>query len=69
MNAFKSAFIAGTVLAGAAALAPPAISAETERYDSSTKIAAQRAAMAPLARLDGQWRGTATIHLPSGETR
>lgn len=69
MHAFKSAFVAGAVLAGAAALVHPATSAEPERHDPSAKIAAQRAAMAPLARLDGQWRGTATIHLPSGETR
>ncbi len=69
MNAFKSVFVAGAVLAGTAALVQPAISAEPEHHDPAAKIAAQRAAMAALARLDGQWRGTATIHLPSGETR
>ncbi len=68
MNAFKSTFAAGLVLAGTAAFVQPAISAEPERHDPSAKTAAQRAAMAPLARLDGQWRGTATYHLPTGET-
>lgn len=67
MNAFKSTLAAGLVLAATAALVP-AISAEPERHDPSAKIAAQRAAMAPLARLDGLWRGTATLHLPTGET-
>lgn len=69
MHAFKSTFAAGLVLAGTAAFVQPAISAEPEHHDPAAKIAAQRAAMAPLTRLDGQWRGTATLHLPTGETR
>jgi hypothetical protein len=35
-------------------------------YDPAPRIAAQRDAMKPLAALDGEWRGTATITMPNG---
>jgi hypothetical protein len=38
-----------------------------ERPDPATLIAAQREAMAPLAMMDGVWRGPAWTLLPSGE--
>ncbi|MBI1851266.1 MAG: DUF1579 domain-containing protein [Planctomycetes bacterium] len=38
-----------------------------ERPDPAKLIAAQKAAMAPLAFMDGVWRGTAWTILPSGE--
>lgn len=41
--------------------------AEPERPTPAARIAAQREAMAPLARMDGVWRGPAWILLPSGE--
>jgi hypothetical protein len=37
------------------------------RPDPATLIAAQREAMAPLAFMDGMWRGSAWTILPSGE--
>jgi hypothetical protein len=37
------------------------------RPDPATLIAAQREAMAPLAWMDGVWRGPAWVILPSGE--
>ena len=37
--------------------------------DAAARIAAQKEAMAPLAYLDGVWRGPATTTLPSGEKR
>jgi hypothetical protein len=37
------------------------------RPDPTALIAAQRAAMVPLAWMDGVWRGSAWIMLPSGE--
>jgi len=37
------------------------------RSDPATVIAAQREAMAPLAAMDGVWRGSAWTILPSGE--
>ncbi len=37
------------------------------RPDPATLIAAQREAMAPLAYMDGVWRGTAWTILPSGQ--
>ena len=39
------------------------------RADPTALIAAQRAAMVPLAWMDGVWRGPAWIVLPSGEKR
>lgn len=33
-----------------------------------TRLAAQRDAMAALASLDGEWRGTSTFHAPNGKT-
>ena len=39
------------------------------RPDPAATIAAQEAAMAPLDMLDGVWRGSARITLPSGEKR
>src|SRR5262249_59043420 len=38
-----------------------------ERADPAALIAAQREAMAPLAYMDGVWRGSAWTVLPSGE--
>jgi hypothetical protein len=38
-----------------------------ERPDPAKLIAAQKEAMAPLAYMDGVWRGTAWTMLPSGE--
>ncbi len=38
-----------------------------ERSDTATLIAAQREAMAPLAILDGVWRGSASTILQSGQ--
>ncbi len=69
MSTCKSLLLTSALIAGAATSPRLAMSAEPEQYDPSARIAAQRSAMAPLAQLDGQWRGTATIHLPSGETR
>jgi hypothetical protein len=50
----------------AAAGAPLAASAQG-RPDPTVAIAAQREAMAPLAYMDGVWRGPASTTLPSGE--
>lgn len=50
------------VLLPLAALAQP-------RHDPEKAIAAQKEAMAPLAYLDGVWRGPAWILMPSGEKR
>jgi hypothetical protein len=44
-----------------------ATAAELERPTPAVLIAAQREAMAPLARMDGVWRGPAWSLLPSGE--
>jgi len=41
--------------------------ASGQRPDPATQIAAQREAMAPLAFMDGVWRGPAWTILPSGE--
>lgn len=43
------------------------LSASGQRPDPATQIAAQREAMAPLAFMDGVWRGPAWTILPSGE--
>ncbi len=43
------------------------LSASGQRPDPATLIAAQREAMAPLAFMDGVWRGPAWTILPSGE--
>ena len=53
------------LLAVAAALSS-SVAAQT-RPDSATLIAAQKEAMAPLAYMDGVWRGPAWTILPSGE--
>ena len=37
--------------------------------DPQVLIAAQREGMAPLAYMNGVWRGPATVTLPSGEVR
>ncbi|GAA4854864.1 hypothetical protein [Luteimonas vadosa] len=58
----------GALLAAGLPLAVVAAD-QPDPHNPSPRIAAQRAAMAPLAKLDGHWRGTATIVLPSGETR
>src|SRR5262252_10569683 len=54
-----------SLLAGAAAL--PSILSAQGRPDSAALIAAQKEAMAPLAFMDGVWRGPAWTILPSGE--
>jgi hypothetical protein len=46
--------------------AAPTVSAQAGP-DSGTRIAAQREALAPLAYMNGVWRGTATTTLPSGD--
>ncbi len=45
---------------------PPFVSAQS-RPEPATLIAAQKEAMAPLAFMDGVWRGPAWTILPSGE--
>ena len=47
---------------GCAGLSSPAIG----QVPGAARIAAQREAMAPLARLDGVWRGKAWTMLPTG---
>ena len=54
-----------SLLAGAAAL--PSILSAQGRPDPAALIAAQKEAMAPLAFMDGVWRGPAWTILPSGE--
>lgn len=49
-------------------LAAPAHAAEPNPHDPAPRLAAQREAMTPLARMDGQWRGAATVTLPNGQT-
>jgi len=56
-----------SVIAAAAALACAAIPAAAQGpYDPAARIAAQRTAMARLARLDGVWRGPAWTLTPQG---
>ena len=50
----------------AAFAATPALLAQAGP-DPATRIAAQREALAPLAFMDGVWRGPATTTLPSGD--
>jgi hypothetical protein len=52
------------LLAATAAAAPPAAA---QRPDPAALLAAQRTAMAPLAWMDGVWRGPAWTVLSSGE--
>jgi hypothetical protein len=54
------------VLALLAAAAGAASPASGQQEDPATLLAAQRAAMAPLAMMDGVWRGSAWTVLPSG---
>ncbi|MFL5539193.1 MAG: DUF1579 domain-containing protein, partial [Longimicrobiaceae bacterium] len=54
------------VLALLAASAGAASPASGQQEDPATLLAAQRAAMAPLAMMDGVWRGNAWTILPSG---
>lgn len=49
------------------ALALPAVATAQGRPDPEAALAAQREAMAKLAMLDGEWRGTAWTITPSGE--
>jgi hypothetical protein len=49
------------------ALALPAVAPAQGRPDPEALLAAQREAMAKLAMLDGEWRGTAWTITPSGE--
>lgn len=58
--------IAALALTLAALSAPPAAHAQG-RPDPSVLLAAQREAMAKLAMLDGEWRGTAWTLSPGGE--
>lgn len=62
----RSLAVAGLAIV-AAALGAPAASPAQERPDPAALIAAQRQAMAPLAFMDGVWRGPAWTILPSGE--
>lgn len=60
------------LFAASVAAAPPRAAETSEREAERAPvqreaIAQQREAMAALARLDGEWRGTATATLPSGE--
>lgn len=50
-------------------LAAPAAALAQGRPDPQALLAAQREAMQKLAMMDGEWRGTATMILPSGEKR
>lgn len=61
--------IAFIMLTAVGAMMHPLVVAGADPYDPAPRTAAQRAAMAPLSNLDGEWRGTVTIQLPSGETR
>ena len=57
--------IAALVMMGGASLT----ASGQGRPDPAALIATQRAAMVPLAWMDGVWRGSAWIVLPSGEKR
>lgn len=46
----------------------PMLSVAQARPDPAALIAAQREAMQALAAMDGNWRGTATHHMPGGQT-
>src|SRR6478672_3159841 len=61
----KPALIALACLA--AAMGAPSRASAEGRTDPAAAIAAQREAMAPLAYMDGVWRGPAATTLPSGE--
>jgi len=61
---YRHSLAALALLATVAGAAPPA--AAQGPPDPAATLAAQRAAMAPLARLDGVWRGPAWTLLPSG---
>src|SRR6478672_10643990 len=61
----KPALIALACLA--AAMGAPSRATAQGRTDPAAAIAAQREAMAPLAYMDGVWRGPAATTLPSGE--
>jgi hypothetical protein len=58
----RTLFAALALLATAAGAAPAA----AQRQDPATLLAAERAAMAPLAWMDGVWRGPAWTVLSSG---
>jgi hypothetical protein len=66
--------LAQTAAAGAPALAtatpaaPPATPAARGRPDPAALMAAEQKAIAPLAFMDGEWRGTATHTNPDGST-
>jgi hypothetical protein len=57
--------LAALAFLGLIAFAPSSLAAQAPP-DPATLLAAQRAAMAPLARIDGVWRGTAWTDLPTG---
>jgi hypothetical protein len=67
-NHFRASLAAAAAITLAVA-AGPAAAAGSQPPDPATRIAAQRTAMGALAQLDGEWRGTVTIRLPSGDTR
>lgn len=50
-------------------LTMPLLTAAQNPHDATPLLAAQREAMTPLAKIDGVWRGTATMKSPSGESR
>ena len=58
----------GRMIVVALALALPAVAA-AQAPDDQARLAAQRAAMARLAWMDGRWRGEAVTQLPSGPHR
>jgi hypothetical protein len=58
--------LATLTLVAAAVLAPAAVRAQGPP-DPEALLSAQRTAMAPLARLDGVWRGPAWTILPNGQ--
>lgn len=51
------------------ALGTPLLAAAQKPHDPAPLLAAQQEAMAPLAKLDGLWRGTATMTSPTGGSR
>jgi hypothetical protein len=61
MRSYRFATLALVMIAGVSETA-----SGQGRPDPAVLIAAQRAAMAPLAVMDGVWRGPASIMLPSG---
>lgn len=61
----RSNAIAAALAALTISCAVPAL-AQAQQADPATLIAAQKAALAPLSRMDGVWRGPAWTILPGG---